>query len=121
VFQPEVAAEGVHWAAHHDRREVYVGRSTVKTIWGNKLAPWLVDRLLARNGYSGQLTDADVPDDYEDYLFEPKDGDRGTHGPFDGEAESKSVQLELTKRRSEIGAVLGIVALLAAKAVLGGE
>lgn len=119
VFQPEVAADGIHWAAHHDRREVYVGRSTVKTIWGNKIAPWVADHLLARNGFSGQLRDEDVPDDYEDYLFEPKSGDRGTHGPFDGEAESESVQLELTKHRPAVGAVLGVVALLAAKLLFG--
>ncbi|MDS0298752.1 SDR family oxidoreductase [Halogeometricum sp. S1BR25-6] len=121
VFQPEVAADSIHWAAHHERREVYVGRSTVKTIWGNKIAPWLVDRLLAKQGYSGQFRDEDVPDDYEDYLFEPKSGDRGTHGSFDDEAEAGSVQLTLTKHREALGAVLGVLALVAAKLYVGDD
>jgi len=58
VYQPEVAAEAIHWAAHHRRREVYVGVPTVYTIWGNKLAPWLAERYLAKTAVSGQLSDA---------------------------------------------------------------
>src|SRR5436305_1139916 len=57
IYQPEVAADGVHWAAHHRRREVYVGGSTVYTIWGNKVAPWLAERYLARTAVKGQLSD----------------------------------------------------------------
>src|ERR671933_797866 len=48
IYQPEVAAEAVHWAAHHRRREVYVGAPTVYTILGNKLATWMAERYLAR-------------------------------------------------------------------------
>src|SRR4051794_26525835 len=44
IYQPELAADAVHWAAHHRRREIYVGVPTVYTIWGNKLAPWLAER-----------------------------------------------------------------------------
>ena len=39
IFQPEVPAEAVYWAAHHRRRELYVGFSAVKAIVGNKIAP----------------------------------------------------------------------------------
>ena len=56
IFQPEVAAEAIVFAAYARRREVWVGGSTVKAIIGNKLAPGLLDRYLARSGYSGQLT-----------------------------------------------------------------
>jgi short chain dehydrogenase len=57
IFQPEVAAEAVVWAAHHDRREIYVGSSTVEAILGNRIAPRLLDQYLAEKGYSAQQTD----------------------------------------------------------------
>src|SRR5204863_3490134 len=44
IFQPEVAARAIYWAAHHPhRREYYAGWSTVKAIFGNKLVPSLAD------------------------------------------------------------------------------
>src|ERR671937_49501 len=43
IFQPEVAARAIYWAAHNDRRELYVGWPTVKAIVGNKAAPGLAD------------------------------------------------------------------------------
>src|SRR6266702_8174613 len=54
IYQPEVAAEAVYWAAHHRRREIDVGFSSVKAIAGNKLAPRLADWYLARTGYKSQ-------------------------------------------------------------------
>jgi NAD(P)-dependent dehydrogenase (short-subunit alcohol dehydrogenase family) len=36
IYQPEVAAEAIVWAAHHRRRELDVGLSTFIAIWGNK-------------------------------------------------------------------------------------
>src|SRR6266704_132303 len=56
IFQPEVAAEAIFWAAHHDRPEVYVGWPTVEAIVGNKVAPRLADHYLARTGYDSQQT-----------------------------------------------------------------
>ena len=58
IYQPEVAARAVHWAAHHRRRELYVGLPTVYTILGNKLAPGLAERYLARNAIEGQQVEA---------------------------------------------------------------
>src|SRR5919106_4391804 len=51
IFQPEVAAQAIMWAAESGRREVWVGLPTVKAILGNKVAPGLLDRFLARMGY----------------------------------------------------------------------
>ena len=96
-YDPEVAADGIHWAAHHRRRELYVGGPTVKTIWGNKLAPWLVERVLAKRGYKGQQTDQDADPNRPDNLFEPVPGDPGAHGPFNGKARTTSAQLQLAK------------------------
>jgi hypothetical protein len=97
VFQPEVAAKGIVWAAGRQRREVWVGGSTVATILGNRIAPGLLDRYLARTNVKAQQTDEPLPPDRPDYLFEPLPGDRGAHGPFDGEAKRRSLQLVLTQ------------------------
>src|SRR2546421_2867476 len=82
IFQPEVAADAVVFAATHVRREVWVGGSTVKTILGERVAPALIDRYLARNGYQGQETDRPLDPEGHDNLFEPVDEDRAAHGPF---------------------------------------
>ncbi len=119
VYQPEVAADGVVFAATHSRREVWVGGSTVATILGNKLAPWAADRYLAATNIDAQQTEHPVAADRRDYLFEPVADDRGAHGPFDGEAKSRSLQLQLTKRRRALGTVAGIAALVAALRRLG--
>src|SRR3954454_3693770 len=60
IYQPEIAAEAVYWASQHDRRELWVGYSTVQAIVGNKLAPWLADIYLAKTAISGQQVD-DMP------------------------------------------------------------
>ena len=101
IFQPEVAARSVYWAAHHRRREIYVGLPTVYTIVGNKLAPWFAERYLAKHAVDGQQT----PDPFDGQraanLFEPVDGDHdeGAHGVFDGEAHGRSPQAWLSGHR----------------------
>jgi NAD(P)-dependent dehydrogenase (short-subunit alcohol dehydrogenase family) len=113
IFQPEVAARAVYWAAHHRRREVYVGLPTVYTILGNKLAPWLAERYLAKTAVEGQQT----PDAYDGAkaanLFEPVDfdHDEGAHGVFDAQAHPRSAQAWLTRHRT--GSGLGLAAVLA--------
>jgi short-subunit dehydrogenase len=114
VYQPEVAADAIHWAAHHRRREMYVGIPTVYTIWGNKLAPWLAERYLARTGVDGQLSDTPTGADRVDNLFEPPPGDPGAHGPYNEKAHTRSPQLWASKHRRSLAAA----ALVAA---LGGE
>jgi NAD(P)-dependent dehydrogenase (short-subunit alcohol dehydrogenase family) len=107
IFEPEVAAEAIVWAAHHRRREVYVGGSTLKAIWGNKVAPGLLDRYLARTGYNAQQTDQPINGERPSNLFEPVPGDHGAHGIFDGQAHATSIQLLGTRHR-------GLVALAGA-------
>ena len=63
VFQPEVVARAMGFAAFHPRREIWVGWPTVKAIVANKIAPGFIDRYLAKAGYSGQLTDERSPAD----------------------------------------------------------
>jgi NAD(P)-dependent dehydrogenase (short-subunit alcohol dehydrogenase family) len=111
-YQPEVAADAVHWAAHNKRRELYVGMPTVKTIIGNKLAPWLVERVLAKQGFKGQQSDKPADPDRRDNLVSPPPGDPGPHGPYDQKARTSSIQTQLAKRRGAVGMVTAAVLVL---------
>lgn len=117
IYQPEVAAKAIVWAAHHPRREVWVGGTTVGTILANKLAPGLLDRYLARTNYDAQQTDEPVDPDRVDNLDSPVPGAQGAHGRFDDKATGRSVQLELSLRRQvTAGAALAAGAAVAAAA-----
>ena len=107
IFQPEVAARAVYWAAHHRRREVYVGLPTVYTIIGNKLAPWLAERYLAKTAIDGQQTEEPFDGTRAANLFDPVDDDHdeGAHGVFDEQAHPRSGQAWLSRHR--IGTGLG--------------
>jgi short-subunit dehydrogenase len=112
IFQPEVAAEAIVWAAYHKRREVYVGMPTVKAIWGQKFIPGLLDRYLACTGYEAQQTSTYIPSNRADNLFTPVKGDHGAHGVFDSRSQAYSPQLWLTKNRNWIIAAGAVLALL---------
>ena len=114
VYQPEIAARAIVWASHHRRRELWVGFSTVYTIIGNRVAPWLGDLYLARSGFQGQQTDQPLDPARPDYLFSPLDDatDRGSHGEFDDEAKARSPQVFAAEHRWALtaGAAAGLVA-----------
>jgi NAD(P)-dependent dehydrogenase (short-subunit alcohol dehydrogenase family) len=111
IYQPEVPAEAVYWAAHHRRRELDVGGSAVKAIFGNKLSPRFADWYLARTGYASQQIQ-DLPvDGRPDNLFEPVPGEAATHGMFDSQAHERSYQLWANTHRPLVaGALAGAVA-----------
>jgi NAD(P)-dependent dehydrogenase (short-subunit alcohol dehydrogenase family) len=93
IFQPEVAADAIVWAARNPQRELLVAWPTIKVVFGNAVAPSLADRYLAKNGYEAQLTDEPADHDRPNNLFEPVPGNQGAHGPFDAEARSRSIEL----------------------------
>jgi NADP-dependent 3-hydroxy acid dehydrogenase YdfG len=119
IYQPEIPAEAVYWAAQHDRRELWVGASAVGAILGNKLAPWLADRYLARTAIKGQqVADMPVSPDRPDNLYEPVPGLAATHGIFDGQAKARSSQLWATTHRGALAFALvsiGVGALVGAR------
>ena len=121
IYQPEVAADAIHFAAHSNRREILVGFPTLYTVWGNKVASWLAEIYLARSAVNGQQT-ADPPNEKnsDGNLFEPHGGDPGPHGRYDDSAHGHSIQWFLNRHRRAIGGLLagGAVAAagLAAKA-----
>jgi short-subunit dehydrogenase len=118
IYQPEVAAKAIVWAARNPRRELMVGWPTVKAILGNAVAPGLADRYLARNGYEAQQRDEPHDPSRPDNLFEPVDveEDRGAHGPFDDESRERSIQAALSRHRRVLG--LGALASAATAGVL---
>ncbi len=100
IFQPEVAAEAIVWAADHDKAELYVAWPTVKAIAGNKIAPRLADLYLARNGYDAQQTEEPDSPDRPHNLWQPVGGDHRAHGAFDEQATDHSFQLWASTHRS---------------------
>lgn len=110
IFQPELAADAVLWAACHKRRDVTVGWPAVKAILGDKFIPRLIDRYLARTGFDAQQTDQPRRKDKPDNLWRPLPGDHGAHGDFDARSRRHSLQLWLNTHRTALG-ILGAIGL----------
>jgi NAD(P)-dependent dehydrogenase (short-subunit alcohol dehydrogenase family) len=122
IYEPEVAAAAIVYAADHPRRrEYWVGGSTVATLLANAVAPGLLDRYLARTGFASQQTDQ--PHDPSDpgNLWRPADDrgghDFGAHGEFDASARTRSLQLWASRHHRALGAI----ALAGAAGVVGGR
>jgi NAD(P)-dependent dehydrogenase (short-subunit alcohol dehydrogenase family) len=111
VYQPEVAAKAIMFAASHNRRSVWVGFPTFKAIIGNKIAPWYADWVLSRNGYKGQQTDQPVDPNRANNVWKPVPEDRGAHGNFGNIAANKSFTLWASINRTLIQAVAGVAAV----------
>ena len=115
IYQPEVAADAVVYAADHPRRrEYWVGGSTVGTLVANAIAPGLLDRYLARTGFDSQQTDQPHDPDQPRNLWHPADGkkghDFGAHGEFDDQAHGRSPQLWASRHHGTLGALAGAAA-----------
>jgi NAD(P)-dependent dehydrogenase (short-subunit alcohol dehydrogenase family) len=111
IYQPEVAAEGVVFAADHpQRKEYWVGGSTVATILAQKLAAPLLDRYLARTGYSSQQTGKRASPGRRSNLWQPVDqppgADRGAHGSFDDRSRDHSGHLAAAETAQEAGSAV---------------
>jgi NAD(P)-dependent dehydrogenase (short-subunit alcohol dehydrogenase family) len=102
IFQPEIAAQAVYWAATHRRREVWVGWPAVQAIVGTRVFPGFLDRLLGRTAVDGQHTDEPLPDHRPDNLYAPVAGDHGAHGRFDAQAHAASAQWWLNRHRNAL-------------------
>jgi short-subunit dehydrogenase len=119
IYEPEIPAEAVYWAAHHDRRELWVGYSAVQAILASMLAPRLADRYLARTAFDGQqVQDMPLNGERPGNLFEPREREASTHGIFDSQAKRRSPQLWLAKHRRALaaGTLAAAVGTVAARA-----
>jgi NAD(P)-dependent dehydrogenase (short-subunit alcohol dehydrogenase family) len=127
IYQPEVAARAVVYAAGHPRRRQYwAGGSTAATLAANKVFPALLDRYLARTGYASQQTSQKAAPERPDNLWQPADGadghDYGARGIFDSVSHDGSPQLWLSQHARLLTAAAGagtaiLVGLAAARAV----
>ncbi|MBT0773413.1 SDR family oxidoreductase [Kineosporia sp. J2-2] len=112
IYQPEVAAQAVLYAADHPgRREYWVGTGAAKTILGNALVPAVLDKYLSRTGFSSQQTPDPRPADQPQNLWEPADGpggrDFGSHGLFDDQARTSSKQQWVAHRVGALTSAVG--------------
>ena len=113
IFEPEVPARAIVFAAFHHRREVWVGLSTVTAILASRLAPGFADRYLSRAGYTGQLGHDAADPDAPDNLYQSVSGDYAAHGRFDAKSRKVSVAMFTSRHRLAVLAGLGGVAATA--------
>jgi len=113
VYQPEVAARAIVFAAAHNRRSIWVGFPTYKAILGNKLVPSVGDWVLSREGYSGQQTPQPASADRKNNVWEPVHEDRGAYGDFGNISTNKSITLWASMNRNIVRTIAGATAIAA--------
>ncbi len=109
ILEPETVAKAIVSAAQHPRRNTWVGIATAYTVLGNRVAPWFLDRYLARTGIDGQQTDEDAPR-WGSNLFEPQDADvdRGARGPFSDKSGTFDPVSLVSRRAAALKSRLGL-------------
>ncbi|HEX4019129.1 MAG TPA: SDR family oxidoreductase [Frankiaceae bacterium] len=121
IYQPELAARAVLYAADHPRRrEYWVASSTMGTLAANALMPGLLDRYLAKTGFKAQQTSERQHPDAPVNLWEPADGaagkDFGARGIFTDTSHDRDPQLWASHHHGWIAAAaagVGAAALFA--------
>jgi NAD(P)-dependent dehydrogenase (short-subunit alcohol dehydrogenase family) len=112
IFQPEVAARAIYWAAHHRRRELWVGFPVWKAIVAEKIIPGWLDHYLARVGYDAQQTEEPARSDRPSNLWQPLPEDFGAHGRFDARSSPRSPYLWATTHRGWLALGIGVTAAI---------
>jgi NAD(P)-dependent dehydrogenase (short-subunit alcohol dehydrogenase family) len=109
IYQPEVAARAIYWAAHQRRRDHWIGWPTMKAILADRIAPSAADRYLARTAYEAQQTQRRAEPGRADNLFHPVPGDFGAHGEFDDRARTSSLEAWLHRHRGLFAAAAATI------------
>lgn len=115
VYEPEIAARAIVSAALHRRREIWLGASTIRAILANRVSAGLADRILARTGYSAQLSHEPADPDAAHNLYESLPGPYAAHGRFNDHSRKTSVALFTSLQKP---AVIATALSLAATALL---
>jgi len=118
IYQPEVAADAILFAAESERRELMVGHTTVEATLGEKLFPGLLDRHLAKAAWEGALLPEPADPNRADNFWSPIEHDFGAHGEFAGMARGFSVQLWATKHRRRLAGAALMAAAIALRSAL---
>jgi len=119
IFQPEIAADAILFAAENDRREVMVGYTTVEATLGEKMIPGVLDRYLAKAAWDGAMLPQRTDPNQLDNFWKPVSVDLGAHGEFDKIAWNFSPQLWATKNRSALLSGLALAGVGLAASLLG--
>jgi len=112
VFQPEVAARAIKYAATHNRREIFVAFPTFQAIIGNKFFPGILDRMMAKNGIKGQQTDQREDPNRKYNLWEPVPGNHSAHGRFDDIAKDSSPALWMSMHPGVFWGIIFVLILI---------
>jgi NAD(P)-dependent dehydrogenase (short-subunit alcohol dehydrogenase family) len=118
IFDPQIAAEAIVWAASHPRREYWVGWPAVEAILSSRVLPAAGDRLAARRAYEGQQGEEPAGEAQPDNLFAPAPGAFAARGRFTARSRARSLQPWLARRRHWIAATLGLLLLVALGGIL---
>lgn len=115
IHDPDVAARAIFSVVKRTPRELWLGAASVKAIVGTCLLPELLDRLMARSAYAGQMTDEDDNSQRPDNLFESQESLHRTRGRFSGRSRDTALALSSTQVSALLlatGGVLAVVLLL---------
>ena len=111
IYEPELIANAVHRAAHHPRREYWLGYPVWKAILGERMAPGLADRVLAHEAWDGQMTDEPRIEGRPDNLLESVEGDWDSHGRFTDRASDQSPAIWMSEHPACAGLAAGVLVL----------
>ena len=112
VFQPEVAAHAIVYAATHNRREIFVAMPTFQAIIGNRFFPGILDRMMANTAFNGQQTEEPEDPNRKNNLWDPVPGNHRAQGPFGDIARSSSPVLWLSLHPAVFWGILFITLIL---------
>ncbi len=104
IHAPEAIAEAIVRATRAAPREMWIGGPTIQAILGTMVAPGLLDRMMARQAWEGQMTGA-PEQPREGNLFEAPPGDPGAHGRFGSRSRQHVVSISETAARGVLTAV----------------
>ncbi|WP_457970623.1 SDR family oxidoreductase [Pseudomonas sp. R4-84] len=112
IHDPDVAARAILSVVKRTPRELWLGAASLKAIVGTSLMPGLLDRLLARNAWSGQMTNEEDDNQRPDNLFEPQESMHRTRGRFNGRSRDSALALSSTQVSALLLACGGLLALV---------
>jgi len=122
IHTPEVAARAIVRAATDAPRELWLGRASFQAIIGNMFMPGLLDRMMAKQAWSGQMTDEPSSDEQPDNLFQPVEGLHRIDGRFGAQAKHKALGLssETVGKLAAAGLAVTSVIVIAVVAAIAG-
>lgn len=111
IHDPGVAARAILSVASAPPRELWVGLPTLKAIIGNQFFPGLLDRLLARRAWQGQLSEGQT-DSAGDNLFHSVDGLHEVQGRFTRRSRGHALALSSARVTTLLGTCAVMLLLL---------